>query len=444
MSFVLSRACEVAMPLKRFLSLLALVLLFPCTVIADDAFDEGKRLFDAGEYAAAAAKFQQSFAADPENLDASFYLGRAAYETGDYETAVMAYERILIMVPEAPRVQLELARAYLRLGSNEVARQYFRLVQGTNPPEAVWQNIQEFLAGIDAAEQNHFFNGFVTIGLMYDDNVGVFPKSDTVFINGLPFRLDQKKESDTALQATMVLNHIYRINTPYAWKTSVFTYNNLYDDQSDYSLTSFGVTSGLVRKDDASLWEILGVANHVMLDQESYFTMAGLTGNYSHRLGRFMYLNLGAALQDKNYLDNDDMDATTWSASVNPVIHFGDNRISLALAREAEDARKDCYSYTRVAASLRYDRRLPYDFAAYGSFRYQATDYEDPLPLFGDERSDTQATFEAGVSKTLWRSESHRQSLAAQVSFTHTETDSNLPLYEYDKNVTLTSLTFAF
>lgn len=431
------------MRMRLLLCLVSLVLM-PAIVWAGEAFDQGRKLFDTGEYAAALEKFQQAFAEDPENLDASFYLGRAAFESGDYELAIMAYERILIMVPEAPRVKLELARAYHQLGSNEIARQYFRLVQGSNPPEAVWQNVQNFLTTIDAAEQNHFFNGFITLGYLYDDNVGVFPKSDTIFINGLPFRLDQKQESDEALQATLVLNHIYRINTPYAWKTSLFTYNNFYDEQDQYTLNSFGMTTGLLRKDETSLWEILGAATRVNFDQDRYFGMVGLTGNYSRQIGQYLYLNLGANLQDKTYYQDDDMDATTWGVSVNPVIHFGDNRISLALAREHENAREDRYSYVRIVASARYDRRLPYDFAAYGSFRYQTTDYEDEVPMFGDERSDTQATFEAGVSKTLWRSANHRQSLAAQVSFTHTEADSNIELYEYDKNVTLTSLTFAF
>ena len=433
------------MRLRWFACLFALALALPSLALAGDPFTEGKQLLDSGNYAAAVDKLQQAFAADPENLDISFHLGRAAFESGDYEGAVAAFERILIVKPDAPRVKLELARAYARLGSREIARQYFREVQKTNPPEMVWRNIQAQLEAIDASEQRHFFNGFVTLGYFYDDNVGVFPKADTVFLGGLPFQLDGEQEGDSGLQATAVVNHLYRfLDTEYAWKSTLYTYNNLYEDLDDFNLNSYGVTTGLLQQSDGNLWEIQAQAAQADIDYDRYFGMLGLNASYSWRLSNFVYLNLGAAIQDKTYYQDGDMDAVTWGVSVNPVLNYGDNRLSLFVSREDENADDDLFSYERVTAGLRYDRRLPYDFAAYGSFRYQETDYEDEQPLFGRERSDEQTTLEAGVSKTLWRSEDHRRSLAVQVSYTHTSTDSNIPLYEYDKDVALTSFTFAF
>lgn len=433
------------MPLKRFLSLLTLVILFPCAAMAGEVFDQGKTLFDNGHYPAAYAKFQEAFLEEPENLDVSFYLGRAAFETGDYESAAMAFERVLIMVPDAPRVKLELARTYAQLGSREIARQYFRLVQASNPPEAVWQNIESFLASMDDAERKHFINGFITFGLFYDDNVGVFPKSDTIYINGLPFELDTKKESDAGLQVTGVLNHVYRLSgTPYAWKSSLFTFNNFYEEQDDYTFNSAGLTTGLSRMTDKYLWDVQAQFVRAAMDNDKYFGMLGLNANYSRRFDQYLYVNAGAAIQNKRYYDNDDMDAFTWNVSVNPVLNFGDNRLSLMLFHEDENADGDIYSYQRNAVAVRYDRYLPWDFAAYGSFRYQETDYEDQMALFGVDRSDKQALFEFGVSRTLWRSTDHRQSISAQVSQTITKAESNIDLYEFDKNLTLTSLTYAF
>lgn len=421
------------------------ILCLPGTCLAGEAFDQGKALFDAGNYPAAYAKLEEAFQAEPENLDISFYLGRAAFEAGDYEAAAMAFERVLIMEPAAPRVKLELARTYMLLGSHEVARQYFRLVQASNPPEAVWQNIEMMMASMNAAERKHFFNGFVTLGLFYDDNVGVFPKSDTIFINGLPFQLTTTRKEDYGMQLTGVINHVYRItDTPYVWKSSLFTFNNLYSDESDYNLNSLGLTTGPSRQTEDYLWDVQAQVARVQMDGERYFGLLGLGANYSRRFGQYTYVNFGVSIQDKNYYQNRNMDAFTWNVSVNPVVNFGDNRLSLAVAREDENAREDEFSYVRTSATLRYDRKLPYDLAAYGSFRYQKTSYEDPILLFGVERSDKLAIFEVGMSKTLWRSSDHRQSLSALVSHTVTKADSNISLYEYDKNLTLTSLTYAF
>ena len=84
--------------MRHLLVILALALgtlLSPATLLAQSAYEEGKQLLAAGQFPAALARLQEAFAADPENLDISFFLGRAAMEAGDFETAATAFERIL-------------------------------------------------------------------------------------------------------------------------------------------------------------------------------------------------------------------------------------------------------------------------------------------------------------------------------------------------------------
>ncbi|HSR35562.1 MAG TPA: tetratricopeptide repeat protein, partial [Desulfurivibrionaceae bacterium] len=130
----------------RFLPffVLALTLLtLPAWAADETPFATGKQHFDQGRFEEAFKEFHNAFKQDPANLEINFYLGRAAFETGRFEEAVMAYDRILIADPEAARVKLELARTHLQLGSRELAKQYFKEVQATNPPEQVWKNIQK-------------------------------------------------------------------------------------------------------------------------------------------------------------------------------------------------------------------------------------------------------------------------------------------------------------
>jgi tetratricopeptide (TPR) repeat protein len=445
--FESNTSSEVGMRMRLMLWLVAGLLLVPVIALADDPFVEGKALFDRGEYAAAIPKLQQAYRDEPGNLDASFFLGRAAYESGDYEMSVAAFERILIMDPEAKRVKLELARAYLKLGSRDIAREYFKSVQATNPPPAVWQQIQQFIDSIDESEQKHLFNGFVTLGALYDDNVGAVSSKGTINIGDLPVRLDQQPESDGALQATAVLNHIYRfIDTPYVWKSTLTTYNNFYNDETDYDLNYFGVNTGPVYQDDDSLSELMGTAAQVDLQSDRYLGLLGVSFNHTRFLSRCLQLSLGASFLDKTYFHDIDRyrDAHTWALSANPVLTLDENRVSLNVVRENEDAKRDQYDYVRTLVGVRYDRLLPMDFAAYAGFRHQRTDYQDEEPLFREERSDQQTTWDVGLSKTLWRSDDRKQLLAAQVSYTHTNNESNLDLYSYDKSVTLTSLTFAY
>ncbi len=435
------------MRVTRLFGLLAALLLLPAAVLAEDAFSDGRRLFEAGSYAAAAARLAQAAGEQPDNLDAAFYLGRAAFEAGDYETAVMAFERILIMEPDARRVKLELGKAYLRLGAREIAREYFRSVLATNPPPPVWRQIQEFIDAIDAAGQRHRFNGFLTVGLLHDDNVGAVPGVTDVRVDRpkRKVRLADDTEADIGLHAAAVLTHLYRPpGTPYAWKSTLATYNNLYDAQTDYDLNALAVSTGVVRQDDRTLWELQGTVGQFALSGDRYLGVLGANLRHSRFLSRHLQLNLDLSLQDRTYYQNGARNAFNWGVNVNPVLTAGRNRVSLNLQREGENADAGHYDYRRSAVELRYDRQLPFDLAAFASVRHQRTNYREEEPLFARERTDRCEALTVGVSKVLWSSADRRRNLTGLVSFTHTDNDSSLDLYTYEKDVFLTSLTLAF
>jgi hypothetical protein len=114
------------------------------------------------------------------------------------------------------------------------------------------------------------------------------------------------------------------------------------------------------------------------------------------------------------------------------------------LGKEFENAAHDFNSYDRFLVLARYDRQLPLDFGLFASFRLQSTQYDKTDPLFINNRSDDVLDLSCGVSKRLWQAEDKRQSLAGQISYTNTKAESNVALYEYDKNVTAAELTLAF
>ncbi|MDA8136157.1 MAG: tetratricopeptide repeat protein, partial [Desulfobacteraceae bacterium] len=141
----------------------------------ENLFSDGVALFNAGDFQASYDHLLKAFEHEPENLDLNFYLGRAAFETGQYEMAIMAFERILISSPRENRVKLEMARAFQKLGANNTAIQYCLEVLASNPPEAVKNNIQSFLAHIKKTEQTHFLNGQLSAGIDWNNNIWASP-----------------------------------------------------------------------------------------------------------------------------------------------------------------------------------------------------------------------------------------------------------------------------
>ena len=434
----------------RFLYIPAvlLLLLMPLTAhaaTAQENYAQGKLQFDAGNYAAAYDLFQAAFLADPTNLDISFYLGRAAYEKGDYEAALMAFERILIMDPNAQRVKLELARTHLKLGSREMAKQYFREVLATNPPEAVWNNIQTILTAIAAGEKQNFFNGIISLGYNWDDNVNGSSSHDTVYLLGLPFSINQEQQSDHFYSSLAVLNHIYRFqDTPYSWKTSVTLFGNFYENQNPFDITLVSVNTGPVRQTDKYLWEAHLLAANLDTAYSRYLGSYGAGSTLTAFLDRETLLNFGVTVQDKNYFQDGSKDAINVNLSAGVTFSKEANRLTFGAARETEDASEEFNSYHRFILNGRYDRQLPNDFFAFLGLRFQMTGYEQALALFGKERDDKQVDVSFGLSRQIWKAKDGMGGVALQLSHTHTQADSNIGIYAYKKNVTSATLTYAF
>ena len=96
--------------------------------------------------------FQQMFR-DPANLDVTFAYADVSARLGDYEAAVSALERMLLFNPNLPRVQLEIGALYLKMGSYELARDYFDKALAANPPPEVKARVEQSDANVAGSSQ---------------------------------------------------------------------------------------------------------------------------------------------------------------------------------------------------------------------------------------------------------------------------------------------------
>ena len=358
----------------------------------------------------------------------------------------MAYERVLIMTPEANRVKLELARTNLKLGSREMAKQYFREVLATNPPQQVMDNINNLLAAIAAGEKNHFFNGIFTTSYNWDDNANGTPTDSLLYLYGtVPVSLAQDKIRDQYFGEQAILNHIYRIqDTPYSWKTTATLYGNFYEKQNSQDATVVALSTGPVKQTEKYMWATnLSVAS-IETAYDRYMGSIGIASTLTIPVNRETVLNFSGALQNRKYYLDGDKDAVNLSLSAGATFLKGLNRLTITGTREMEMASANYNRYHRIIVNTRYDRELPYDLSAFAGLRFQVTDYQEGLALFGKKRNDDQIDFTLGISKLLWKANNGRYSLAGQLSHTQSSVESNISLYGYKKGVTSVSMTLAF
>jgi tetratricopeptide (TPR) repeat protein len=118
------------------------------------------------------ALFQQMLR-NPANLDVTFAYADVAARLGDYEGAVSALERMLLFNPDLPRVQLELGALYFRMGSYDIARDYFAKAGAGSPPPEVRARIDQYMAEIEKSESRHHLSGYFFSGFQYQTDANV-------------------------------------------------------------------------------------------------------------------------------------------------------------------------------------------------------------------------------------------------------------------------------
>lgn len=426
------------------------LLVFAAGAAWADPLAEGRAKMAAQEYEGAYHSFFAAFEQHPTHPEVNFLLGRAAFESGRYEEAVMAYERVLMYNQDSGRTRLELARTYMRLGSTEIARRYFLEVLATNPPEAVWQNIQRFLAALDAAEKKHFFTGMFTVGVGHDSNVRTSPVSnivDTVIGNVTLTGDGATVTGNYLLNTNLVLNHVYRKrpSTPRSWRTTFTNYNAFHEAANDRDLNLYGLSTGPTWRKERLLIRTSLSYNQIDLGFDRYLGILGISGGLTHVVNQNIVLNAEAAIQKKNNHQDGDRDAYNYSFNLGPVFSYGKNRLNLMVGLETERAKVDLNNtYDRLRLLVRYDRALPRDFSFFTAFRFQDTSYTEEAPLFGVTRHDETKTYSAGVSRPLWRSADRSRSLTGQATHSRTVAHSNIDLYDYRKNVSTVAVTLTF
>jgi tetratricopeptide (TPR) repeat protein len=408
----------------------------------------GKELFMAGLYQQALEKLNQEFRNDPASAEINFYLGRAAFELGDYESALMAYERILINEPDNTRVQLETARCHMELQSYGEAREIFKKALAVNPPPAVQRNIKMLLSIIAAREKKHSFSGLLSVGLAYDDNVRVSPANrliSTIIGDVLLEGSGAEKESDAIYTTTLALNHTYALpDRRFSWITSGTIYNGFYQDEHDLDLNFFGLTTGLAWQGKKMIWKNQMTANHLELGYDRYMEEYGLESVLVIYPIPAVILSLGSRIANRDYFQNSDKDSLNSRFNLLTSITSGKHRLSLDMGLEYENSNEKMYQYDRFVLGMRYDYSLNNKMSGFFSLRNQDSKYQGREAMFAEKRHDDITYCTIGLARTLWSDPESGKNLTLQISHTYTDADSNLDLYCYRKNVTLSTLTYLF
>src|SRR5438067_7697778 len=110
---------------------------------------------------------------EPANLDVAFAYAAVSAKLGDNEAAASALERMLLFNPTLPRIDLELGSLYFRMGSFDLARDYFNKALAANAPPDVRVRASRYLEESAAQQSPSPFQGYGSFGPEYQTDAHV-------------------------------------------------------------------------------------------------------------------------------------------------------------------------------------------------------------------------------------------------------------------------------
>ena len=167
----------------------------------------------------------------------------------DFEAAIGALERMLFFNANLPRVKLELGVLYFRLGSYEMAKNYFTnaIADPAAPPD-MRAKVQAYLDEIEKRLNPNFVSGLVQTGVRYQTNATAGPSGSLIRVFGFDGVLDQKfvKQPDWNFFAQGIVFQTVDLQTQRgdSWETQASAYASEQLKISAWTLPPLGSRPG--------------------------------------------------------------------------------------------------------------------------------------------------------------------------------------------------------
>jgi len=369
-----------------------------------------------------------------------FYYGIAATDSGHAGEGVLALERYLLNFPDSDVARVELARSYFALGDLVRAREEFEAVMRNSPPAGVRATVDRYLDSIRLRESRFQTTSLVWLeaGLGTDSNVngGVGSGNISVPVLGpVTVNVNGVKRGDnfTHLAGGAQISH------PVAPGVAVFGSvlgefrNNFNADIFDQG--TLGATGGVSWLRNENTWRAALTTQSLSVDNQRYRNATGVTGEWLHSLDELRLLTLSGQFLDLSYTGGNQVrDANFYGLAASyrhAFVRQYQPMIDLSVNFGREDNQRDRPDLGRDILGLRaaVAATPAAQWGVSAGLTLQTSNYGAADPFFLTTRRDNYY----GVDMTLTYLFTRQFSMRAEAIFSRN--DSNIALFEYDRNV---------
>ena len=358
-----------------------------------------------------------------------YLLGIAALDSGRYGEAIFSLQRTLDVQPDFSGARMALARAHYEAGEKVQARALFMQLLDEQPPVAVRQVVDQYLAAIDRPPKAHSrFTPFIETIVGYDSNAN----ASTDDLGFLGFTLTPNSIGTSSPFAELAAGFDwFRQSSPQsAW------FARLRAGHRDNPDASF-VDASTARAQAAFAWR-----------RGSFHGRAGLDGYWGARDGHFnekyggVNMELGRRIGDRwdisanvrygaqRYVDNIgilDVDRLLYSVGLTRrVMSHASVRFDLIGGDDSEREVGSPYGNSKVGGRISINAPVTKRSRVFGSFGYLETDYDGLF--FGAPREDEQVT---AMLQVEFRDVLPGLTIIPRILYV--DNDSDVDLYKYDR-----------
>jgi hypothetical protein len=388
-------------------------------------------------------------------VQSEFDAAMQAVEAARLRTARERLTSLVSANPSLSRARLELARVYyLSRDYPEARREAQQVLDDPNTPPTVRATLLAFLAQIDADEKiyaaRHQWAPSLYAGLMYDSNVNIGPSRDVIDIGGVPFNVvpASQQTSDWAAVLSAGIAHTYNPGRRFdageqrgffLWQSQANAYYRGYFDESDYNLGVLTLRTGPAWVVPGKWRAGLGLqGDQIYLGDRSLALYTTLNPNLTFEVGAATEVTLDGTVSNRYYWKDAEEGRDGWYKNGNVLVtHYVNNRklgLQLAAGWADFDADEERFSYTGPDLSGGILWEAWRNGLVYARLNYRGYDFEgiEPLPA-NIPRDDDEWRYSVGFQHDFKAGLLTDWSLVG--GFVHTDNQSNVAIYDYNRDV---------
>jgi hypothetical protein len=419
---------------------LSFALASPKSDFAAEAKFQAAAAMFAGKPQEACDKLEKSYDLNTvTDTDVLYIRGQCLQVLGRHGEAIPFYERILQINPNARAVRPHLVNAYNLSGNKDKMRDEMKEILRNDPPEDMAENIRSALAS-EQAQKPWFLS--TEAGLIYDSNISAGPDSTQITAFGLPFTLGTASREQDSAGHVLSLSGGYRFDLQNNFgivaqgsydETNYFE-NNTFDSQ--YAGLSLGPVYRIGN------WNLNAnvTAGWRALDGDTYTRSLGTNARAAYAITPNLLLNASASYVDNNYKGTSRDGNSTY-------INLGTNYKLTETAMiyggyfighdDTKDNKFQGVKHGPHAGII--IKPLP-EVTTRLNLSFSNADYDGKDPAFGNQaREDNVYNASARISYDVGQFV-HVDNLALNLNLGYTRADSNIKIYDYNRQTTTLSI----